>query len=112
VIFALISAVYLYATHLGKPGVEKSVYFAAAFLLTIAAWQISNIFVSLKLRRKIKSRRISGQTANDEANELNFAVPNNALPEAETSRLVRPATSVTENTTNLLEHIPQQRKNS
>ncbi|MBC7796785.1 MAG: hypothetical protein H7Z37_07930 [Pyrinomonadaceae bacterium] len=108
-IVALLSAIALYATHLGRNDVLWSVYLAAAFLLTIAAWQTSNFFVALKLRKHFKNRQnlMRNDDLNQPVNQLdtNFA----ALPEANESQFIKPQT-VVENTTELLEPVPLKRR--
>ncbi len=101
IIFAFLTTVIMYGTLFGWFNNQGLLYFAAACSLCILIWQIFNIFVALKLRRRFKSRKNQMRPAS----ELN-ASGNNSLPAADTSQFVRPVTSVTENTTSLLEPVP------
>jgi hypothetical protein len=56
-LFALIAAISLYATYLGRPEARWSVYVAAAFCLVIAVHQTISFFFNLDLRRKFKLDR-------------------------------------------------------
>ena len=110
-IAALVLAVWIYASYLGRPGVPGIIYVTAAFLLTIAGWQASNFYVGLKLSKNLARRRKGNLTI--QSNELNTASRETAtLPAADTSQFVRPISSVTENTTELLEPIPRKRTDS
>lgn len=111
VIVSLLLAIWLYATYFGKPGVPGIIYITAAFLLAIAGWQASNFYVGIKLRRNLARRRKGD--FDKQSNELSSASQANAaLPAADDSQFIRPQVSVTENTTELLEPIPQKRNNS
>lgn len=108
---ALLLAVWLYAAYLGKPGTPAIIYVTAAFLLAMAGWQASNFYVGIKLRRNLVRRR-KGDFAG-QANELKEARRfGAALPEADISQFVHQPTSVTENTTELLQPVPRNRNNS
>lgn len=108
-IVALLLAVWMYATYLGRPGVPGIIYVTAAFLLAIAGWQASNFYVGWKLSQKLARRRKGDFTA--QSNELNDARQANAsLPPADDSQFIRPRASVTENTTELLEPVPRHKR--
>lgn len=108
-VVAFILAIMLYINYFGKPGVSGIIYITAAFLLAIAGWQASNFYVGIKLSRNLARRRSGNFTA--QSNELNSASQaNTALPSADTSQFVRPAASVTENTTELLESVPRSKR--
>lgn len=109
---ALILAVMLYVNYFGRENVPGLIYVTAGFLLAIAAWQASNFYVNLKLRRNLARRRAGNFQS--QANELNTASQANAaLPAADTSQFVHPAArSVTENTTEFLEAVPRKRTDS
>jgi hypothetical protein len=101
-VFALLSSIALYANHLGKPGVNWSVYVAAAFCLSISVYQTINFFYLLQLRRRLKRGRadagnVPGEIANNERPALNAA---------DTKDFVN-VRSVTENTTELLDPVPR-----
>lgn len=96
-IFALISAIALYATYLGTDEAKWSIYLAACFCLCIAAWQVSSFFVGLKLRRRLNR----AHAAVESDSQLKAGASSPGLPEADTSNFINPQ-SVTENTTELL----------
>jgi hypothetical protein len=101
-VFALLSSIALYANHLGKPGVNWSVYVAAAFCLSISVYQTINFFYLLQLRSRLKRGRadagnVLGQTTHSERPALN---------EAHTTDFLS-ARSVTESTTELLDPVPR-----
>lgn len=106
----VIFAVYSVFFGLGTPiiGTYYAVLMAlaGAFATCILAWQITSVFISLRLRRRISRRKITFQ----QSNELNQSPAQNVLPAADTSQIVRPM-SVTENTTALLEPIPAKQMN-
>src|SRR5262245_2473234 len=101
---ALISAIALYITYIGSGDAKWSVYLAAAFCVCIAGWQASSFFITLRLRNRLKSGRESvAQPA-----ELNKPRSAPALNAADLSSFVNMA-SVTENSTELLDHIKSSR---
>ena len=111
-IVALLLAVWLYATYLGRPGVPGIIYVTAAFLLAIAGWQASNFYVGIKLRKKLVRRRKGNFAASpNEFNDI-ASQSNAALPAADASQFIGQAASVTENTTELLEPVPRKRADS
>ena len=91
-------AILLYWSHWGKPDVSSTVYMAAAFLLTIGFWQISNFIVGLKLKKHFNKRKEGIEIENKDA-EKRFqpAQTSELLPEADFSNVV--STSITDNTT-------------
>ena len=93
-VVALISAIALYATHLGTVA-NWSVYLAAAFCICIAAWQLSSFLVGLKLRRRLMQGRTNL--------ELESQSSSPALPANNGSNFIK--ASVTENTTELLQPV-------
>jgi hypothetical protein len=93
---ALFSAIALYITG----GAKWAVYVAAGVCLCIAGWQISSFFVTLRLRRRLKnSRDIAGAPV-----ELNESKPAHVLNAGDFTTFVG-VTSVTENSTDLLDHV-------
>src|SRR5262245_23266088 len=101
---ALLSAIALYITYIGSGDAKWSVYLAAAFCTCIAGWQTSSFFTTLRLRNRLKSGRESvAKTA-----ELNKPRSAPALNAADLSSFVNMA-SVTENSTELLDHIKSSR---
>ena len=108
-LFALFAAAALYATHLGREGVNWSVYFAAGFCVTIALWQMSNFFIALKLRKRLRrGRQSAGGGQADNQMKSAPGEQQRALEAAATARFADVA-SVTENTTGLLERVPRRR---
>jgi len=104
---ALVSAIALYATHLGSGDAKWSVYFAAAVCLCIAGWQASSFVVGLKLQRRLKrSRQVSQCVAKMDARP---STP--ALKSADMSAFVEPSL-VTENTTSLFERAPARNRDT
>jgi hypothetical protein len=79
-------------------------------LLTIAGWQASNIYIGVRLRRNLARRRTGNFAA--QSNELKGATKQNAaLPAADASQFINSTASVTENTTELLTPVSQNRRN-
>lgn len=106
-IVCIIFAVAIYVTYLGTDNGTPLIYLTAAFLLALAGWQISNVFITLKLRRHLVRRRSAKLKTNLFSVRQNSA---NVLPAADTSDLVYQS-SVTENTTNRLEPILRKQQN-
>ncbi len=79
-----LSAIALYWTFLGIEGAPPVVYLVAAFYLCIGFWQASNVYIGLKLRK-----RFTGQNA-VEARGLEEANKFQALPQADTSEMIKP----------------------
>lgn len=99
-VFAFFAVATLYAIYNGFPVSPGIVAAAAAFSVCIACYQISNVIVAVKLRKRLVRRRDSAH----DPHQLNTAALNN-LPPAETSQIVHSVTSITENTTSLLEPV-------
>ncbi len=105
-IFALFSAIALYATHLGTGEGNWAVYVVAGLSLTIAAWQICNLFIALKLDRHLKRGR--ADNASGERNtQFTGSSPAPALPASEAVEF-NAGRSVTDRTTELLEPVPRR----
>ncbi len=100
-VFALFAAITFYAVLYGFPVSSGIMAAAAAFSLCIAGYQISNVIVAVKLRRRLVRRK----DGNQNQRELNASTIN-SLPPADTAPLLRSSASVTENTTSLLEPVP------
>jgi hypothetical protein len=101
-VFALVSAIALYATYLGTPEAKWSVYLAAAFCSVISVHQTVSFFFAFGLRQKFKRGRP------DTGRPLESKAEGNALlGSAETAPIIN-APSVTENTTDLLEPSPHR----
>lgn len=99
-IAALVSALALYLTYLPTGDAKWSVYVAGAFCLCIAGWQASSFFITLRLRRRLKHNR----EADSVSAELRQSQPAPALNAGDFSNFVG-VTSVTENSTELLDHV-------
>ncbi|MBA2504176.1 MAG: hypothetical protein H0V27_14980 [Pyrinomonadaceae bacterium] len=104
--FALFSAIALYATHLGTGKGNWAVYVAAAFSLTVAVWQICNLFIALKLDRHLKRGRANNAPGDQNAQFAN----NSTAPSLPASEAVEfnAGRSVTDRTTELLEPVPRR----
>ena len=100
-LFALISAVALYASYLGTPEIKWSIYLAGSFCSVIAVHQTVSAFFALGLRKKFK--RIRGKSTAAIQQHTGPAL----LADAETAPMVG-APSVTETTTELLESPPRK----
>ena len=104
---ALFSEIALYITYLGTNDAKWSVYVAAAFCVCIAGWQASSFFVTLRLRQRLKHNR---ESLNMPA-ELSEPQRARALNEGDLSAFVN-VTSVTENSTDLLDHVRSQERDT
>ena len=103
---ALFSGLALYITYLGTADAKWSVYIAGAFCLCIAGWQASSFFVTLRLRHRLKHSREG--TAQSELSGQKSAP---ALNEGDMSSFVG-VTSVTENSTDLLDHVRSPKRDT
>ena len=106
-VVALFSGLALYITYLGTDDAKWSVYIAGAFCLCIAGWQASTFFITLRLRQRLKHSRESGLTTS----ELTEPQKAPALNAGDMSSFVG-ATSVTENSTDLLEHVRSPKRDT
>jgi hypothetical protein len=97
---ALFSAFALYITYLGSGDAKWSIYIAGAFCVCIAGWQASSFFATLRLRQRLKHSR-DGLASPSELREMKSAP---ALNPGDRSAFVG-VTSVTENSTELLEQV-------
>ena len=104
---ALLSAIALYITYLGSGDAKWSVYLAAGFCLCIAGWQASSFFVTLRLRQRLKHSRDSVAMQA----KLSESKSNGALNAGDFSSLVD-VTSVTENSTDLLDHVRSAKRDT
>lgn len=96
-LFGLASAFALWITYIGRGlNPQWSIYVAFTFCLVISVYQILSAFFAVNLRRRLKQ----GQTI--EGSALRVTRITNELPAADRSAFI-PVTSVTENTTELLE---------
>lgn len=95
---ALFSALALFLTYIGTSDAKWSVYIAGAFSICIAVWQASSFFATLRLRQRLKS----GREAVPKPAELKPGTTP-ALNAADFNGFVD-VTSVTENSTELLDH--------
>ena len=102
-LMALISAVALYATYLGRPDALWSIYVAGAFLTVITVHQAVSFFFALGLKKTFKRRR------DERTQELNSNLTNGELTpgSSDTQRLIS-VPSVVEDTTQLLEASGRQ----
>ena len=103
---ALLSGLALYITYLGTDDAKWSVYLAGAFCFCIAGWQASTFFITLRLRQRLKRSRESLP-----APELSDANSAPALNAADMSAFVG-VTSVTENSTELLDHVRSSKRDT
>lgn len=55
--FGVISAIALFATYLGSPTAQWSIYLAATSYLIISAYQTLSFFLALNIRRRLKQGR-------------------------------------------------------
>lgn len=104
-VFALFAAAALYATHLGRAGVSWSVYFAAAFCLVIAAWQLSNFLIGIKLLKRLRKGREAPAAEDEPVSVAGRAAERHALGAGERTQFTG-AGGVTEGTTRTLEPVP------
>jgi hypothetical protein len=104
---ALFSGIALYVTYLPGGDAKWSVYLAGAFCLCIAGWQASSFFVTLRLRQRLKNSREGLATPA----QLSQPKGTPALNAGDLSAFVG-VTSVTENSTELLEHIRSPKRDT
>ena len=98
-LMAATATILLYYFNLGH-NPHWSIYAAAAICTVIAAHQAVSFYFNLKLRQRLKEAHERAQTANT----LNApSATAHALPPADTREIIKPAQSVTERTTQLLE---------
>jgi hypothetical protein len=102
-VFALVSAIALYATYLGTPEAKWSVYLAGAFSLVIAVHQTVSFSFAFQLMQKLKRGRAGTGRSLESKAEGDPVL----LGSAETAPIIN-APSVTENTTDLLESSPRR----
>ena len=107
-VFSLVAVLILYSMLFGLLESRVLLSVAAAFSLCVMAWQISNIYIAFKLRRRLVNRRENAVVM--QTSELDAPNAAAGLPAADSTQFVRPA-SVTENTTELLQPVAHQRKN-
>ena len=103
---ALFSGLALYITYLGESDAKWSVYLAGAFCICIACWQASTFFITLRLRQRLKNSRESLAPP-----ELSDAKRAPALNAADMSAFVG-VKSVTENSTELLNHVKSRKRDT
>ena len=99
IVFGIFSAVALYVTYFGGDH-KSSIALAAAFCLVISIYQINNLIVTLRLRRRLGNTRRGPQTADlseagaQDSRELLASEPENVsqIPSVteETTRQLRP----------------------
>ncbi|MCW5960485.1 MAG: hypothetical protein KIS76_10015 [Pyrinomonadaceae bacterium] len=70
-IVSIVMAVLLYATFLGKEGVEPIIYIAAALFTAIGIWQTFNVISTIKLKQHFAARK----TGTREADQAEIAEP-------------------------------------
>lgn len=104
---ALFSGLALYITYLGTDDAKWSVYIAGAFCLCIAGWQASSFFATLRLRQRLKH----GREATPSPAELSERKTAPALNAGDMSSFVG-VTSVTENSTELLEDVLRRKRDT
>jgi hypothetical protein len=104
---ALFSAFALYITYLGSGDAKWSIYIAGAFCVCIAGWQASSFFATLRLRQRLKHSR-DRLASPSELREMKSAP---ALNPGDRNGFVG-VTSVTENSTELLEHVRRPKRDT
>jgi hypothetical protein len=104
---ALFSGLALYITYLGSEDAKWSVYIAAAFCICIAGWQASSFFITLRLRQRLKHSRDSSPAPV----ELSKPDTAPALNAGDLNAFVG-VTSVTENSTELLNEIRPRKRDT
>ena len=104
---ALFSAFALYITYLGSGDAKWSIYIAGAFCVCIAGWQASSFFATLRLRQRLKHSR-DRLASPSELREMKSA---HALNPGDRNGFVG-VTSVTENSTELLEHVRRPKRDT
>ena len=97
IIFGLFSAVALYITYFGGDH-KSSIAVAAAFCLVISVYQINNLMVTLKLRRRFGNAGAAAQL--DNISEVSAMETGELLPPKPDS--ISDGPSVTEDTTRQL----------
>ena len=97
-LFALVSAIVLYATYLGKPEAKWSVYVAGAFCSVIAVHQTISFFFALSLLLRRRQARMDAARSTGSI-EDKIVLP---LGGAQTGQIID-APSVTEKTTELMD---------
>jgi len=96
-VFALVSAIALYATYLNTPEAKWSIYMASTFCMIISVHQTVSFFFALGLRQKFKrGRGGSAITIRPKSESTGL------LGSADTAPIID-APSVTEKTTELLD---------
>jgi len=101
---ALFSGLALYITYLPSGDAKWSVYLAGAFCLCIAGWQGSSFFITLRLRQRLNNSRATPP-------ELPDSTSAPALNAGDMSAFVG-VTSVTENSTELLDHVRSPKRDT
>jgi hypothetical protein len=97
-LFALVSAIVLYATYLGKPEAKWSIYVAGAFCSVIAVHQTISFFFALSLLLRRRQARMDAARSTGSI-EDKIVLP---LSGAQTGQIID-APSVTEKTTELMD---------
>ena len=101
-VLALFSAIALYATYLNTPEAKWSVYVAGACCFVIAIHQMISMAFALELKLRLKR----GQADAEPPVPIKVGAPPAALGQGETTEFIDPS-SVTENTTEMLEAVPR-----
>ena len=101
---ALFSGLALYITYLPSGDARGAVYLAGAFCLCIAGWQGSSFFITLRLRQRLNHSRATPA-------ELTDSGSTPALNAGDMSAFVN-VTSVTENSTDLLDHVRSRKRDT
>jgi hypothetical protein len=96
------AAILLYYIHWGQAA-HWSIYVAAAICTIIACHQAVVLYNTWQLRQRLRQARAN-------ANAALPAATAHALPPADTSRIIRPPASVTEDTTRRLDAAPRRSK--
>jgi len=98
-IFGATAAIALFATYFGTPVAKWSIYVAFTFCVIISVYQTLSFVFALNMRQRLKQGQERDSPDTIKSNNVR------ALPEADLSSNI-PVSSVTENTTELLERKP------
>lgn len=95
-IVSIVMAFLLYATFLGREGVEVIIYIAAALFTVIGIWQLFNVISTIKLKKHFASRKNDSEDQTPKeiqspaaTAQLNEADLTDAVPMSVTERTTR-----------------------
>ncbi len=103
---AVAAAVMLFSARSERP----LIFLAAAFCLTIAVHQIVSLILNIKMQLRLKRARAAAPAAFTQVEQIDVSPPASQSPPelnpADASRFAGIRSSVTDNTTELLEAVP------